>query len=276
MNELIYVSGDDIVSLTSDVFTVQTAPKVRSYEWSYELGRRNIYIPNRDARTVDVSFTATREELERLRHIADRDMYAESPGTLVAQDEWKQSAYITGIEVGNVTHHHIYGNMKVLLLDGYWSKTVVRSYTRGSSGGGTILNGLDYPHDYKYDYTYNKTGRIIDTDSVIPCDFKMTIFGACINPSIIIGKNSYQVNTTVPAGAILVIDSRSKTVVLRDEAGYEQNMFDKAIRGDGKGKGEYIFEPIPAGESNLTWDNSFGFDIEFYITESEPPWTESY
>ncbi len=274
MNELIYKSRMDSVSLSATDFTVQTATSMRGYEWTYDLGRRAIYSPRRQARTVDVGFVAKREELEKLRHLADRDLYYEEAGKLIAQDIWEQSAYITGIGISSVNPINVYGTLKVLLLDGCWSKTEKRSFTKGSASSRGVSAGLDYPHDYKFDYAYNQSTQVLNTYSDIPCEFTLTIYGACVNPSIIIGKNTYQINATVPPNAVLIVDSREKTVILRDEHGFEQNVFNKAVRGEGKGKGSYIFEPLPAQESNVTWDNSFGFDVYFYVTESTPPFCQ--
>ncbi len=273
MNELTYTSRDTTISLTSEKLTVETARELRSYEWDYGVGRKNIYASRRKTRTVSVKFVAEHDELDKLRRYADRDMTSETAGVFTAQGEWKQEGYIYGIKVDKVASDRIYGTLKVLLLQGAWYKTVTKSYVKNSAPNNTRY-GLDYPTDYKYDFGYAKVSQTMDTGSYSPCDFKMTIYGTCINPVITIGKNAYRVNVPVPEGALLIIDTREKTVILRDELGYEQNVFDKAVRGDGKGKGEYIFEPLASGEMSVTWDNSYGFDIEYYVAESEPPFTQ--
>ena len=54
------------------------------------------------------------------------------------------------------------------------------------------------------------------------------------------------------------------------ENGDETNVFDKGRRGTGLNGGEYIFQPIPAGDSIVQW-SGFGVDLTVYQEESEPP-----
>ncbi len=275
MDELTYTSRDVTLSLINDKFTVQTANEARSYQWEYGLGRKNIYSPRRRTTTIDLRFSGERAELEKLRRYADRDISEETPGLFTAQGEWVQKGYIYGIKVEKVTPYEIYGTLKIILLEGAWYKTVVNSYTKNSANSSTAF-GMDYPYDFLHDYGYADTVQLLDTGSYTRCDFKLTIFGDCINPVITIGKNEYRVNVTVAEGSLLIIDTREKTVTLRDNTGYEENVFNMAERGEGAGQGRYIFEPLAPGENPVVWDNSYGFDIEYYVAESEPPWVENF
>ena len=55
--------------------------------------------------------------------------------------------------------------------------------------------------------------------------------------------------------------------------GTTMDAFSKAHRGSGVGSGEYIFEHVPVGTSEISWDNSFGFDLTLYEEEGEPEWS---
>ncbi len=276
MNEVKYYATTkrEYISLICDTFTIQTAPILRSYEWDYELGRKDIHSQKLTSQEVNVKFMAKREHLEKLRRAVDIDVINKTPGILHA-GEWMKQSYITGIDVDKVTPHFIYGTLKVVLLSGAWYKIKKRNFTIGDSTSDN-KDFLDYPFDYNYDYSNEEIDQELELDSTLPSDFKLYIYGGCVNPIIVIGENTYQVNTSIPAGSTLIVDSKAKTVVLRDEVGYEQNMFDNAERGEGKGKGRYIFEPIKPGLNKVAWDNSFGFDIEYYIEESELEWTMDY
>ncbi len=277
MNELTYTSSDGhMISLVSEELSVQTASEIRGYEWEFGVGRKNIYAPRRNYTSQKVKFIAKREALEKLRKITDGDVVKEEAGTFTAHDEWTQKGYITGISVDNVSPYYIFGSFNVILLQGAWYKTVTASFTKNSKSSTILSQGKDYPFDYKYDFSYNTTPQLLNTNSTLSCEFKLIIYGACVNPVITIGENAYRVNVRVPDDALLIVDTRDKTVVLRDDTGYTQNVFDKAVRGDGKGSKEYIFEPLPVGESIVSWDNSYGFDIEYYIEESCIPWIETY
>mgnify|MGYP007003682516 CR=1 FL=1 len=47
----------------------------------------------------------------------------------------------------------------------------------------------------------------------------------------------------------------------------------RRTEGSGAGSGEYIFERVPAGTCEVSWDNSFGFDLTLYEEEGEPAWS---
>ena len=277
MNELTYTTSDGkAISLVSDDLSVQTAQEIRGYEWEFGVGRKNIYAPRRTYSTHKVKFIAKREELDKLRKLTDRDVVNESPGTFTAQDTWQQKGYITGITIDTVSPYYIFGSFDVILLQGAWYKAVSVSYFKNSKLNSAVNYGKDYPFDYKYDYGYNRTPQLLNIGSHLSCEFRMIIYGSCVNPVITIGENAYRVNVRVPENSLLIIDTRDKTVTLRDDTGYTQNVFDKAVRGSGKGSKEYIFEPLQPGEHIVSWDNSYGFDIEYYIEESCIPWIDTY
>ncbi len=272
MNEIFYVSHTEEYSLSFDGFTVETATPIRSYKWAYDIGRHNIYAPRNEAIETSVKFTATHEELDKYKRIFDRDVYERTPGTLVVHGVWKQKVYITGIDISGVSPYQITGSLKVLLLDGYWTKTSHISFNNmyGNDDLGNIT-GYDFPYDTPFDFMGLDTESSIDTGNTIPCHFRLFIYGNCTNPTISIGNNIYQVNVSVPSESILIIDTKEKKVILRDNAGFEENVFGRAERGEGKGKGKYIFEPLATGKLAITWDNSFGFDIEYDEISNTPP-----
>lgn len=275
MNQLEYLPGiaGQSVQLDGPSAFVGIAEEMRSREWDYDLGYRDLVTATRPARTVDVTFHADYETADELRRVADADVMARTPGTFVAQNEWKQRGYILASDVDDIHYGRLSTGLKIALLDGAWWRLVVRSFMMsGGSGGDTYL---DYPHDYPYDYQETSyTGGI--TPSVLtPSDVYLVVYGPAVNPYVIVGGNRYQVNVTVPAGGYLVVDGRKKTILLTLADGTVQNVFSSGVRGSGAGGGSYIFERIPAGTSEVTYDGSFGFDLGWYEEEGEPPWSQS-
>lgn len=134
---------------------------------------------------------------------------------------------------------------------------------------------LDYPHNYPYDYQKTSSTESITPSVLTPSDVRLVIYGPAVNPYVIVGDNRYQVNVTVPAGGYLTVDGRDKSILLTLADGTVQNVFSSGVRGGGAGGGSYIFEQIPAGESEVTYDGSFGFDLGWYEEEGEPPWSQS-
>ena len=134
---------------------------------------------------------------------------------------------------------------------------------------------LDYPHDYPMYYSKPTTGGQVNTGSLVPRKPRIIFYGAVTDPQIIIAGNKYKVTGSVASGARIEIDGKEKTVKLIAQDGTVTDKFANALRGSGEGGGEYIFEPIPPGEHEITWDGTFGVDVDWYDEVGEPPWNLS-
>lgn len=146
-------------------------------------------------------------------------------------------------------------------------KTVIDS---GDNGDGTLIvkgDGTDYPYDYAYGYALSMTGRSVTCGAVGTSAFRLLIYGEAVNPSVVIGGHIYAINGTVGKGETLLIDGLNKTITLTTVTGTKVNWFDK------RGRKDYIFEPIPAGQNTVAWSDSFGFDLTIIEKRSEPRWT---
>ena len=402
MNQLEYVPGIGGASVQMDGPTsfVGIAENLRSREWEYDLGYRDLVSATRPAREVDVTFNADYATADDLRRVADADVTARTPGVFVAQKEWRQRGYILASQPNDIHYGRLSTELEVALLDGAWWRLVSKSFqsegdienllgtpstgwivgtsashringyvgsTRGtlfvcqiepntdyyayadiftgmnrfritlfdadprgdtSIGAefepghfkqvvniadpatsqsitfnsesftwfalglstnatehnpsafamlveGTELSFLDYPHDYPYDYQKTSSTESITPTVLTPSDVHLVIYGPAVNPYVIVGDNRYQVNTTVPSGGYLTVDGRDKSIMLTLADGTVQNVFSSGVRGGGAGGGSYIFEKVPAGTSEVTYDGSFGFDLGWYEEEGEPPWSLS-
>lgn len=145
----------------------------------------------------------------------------------------------------------------------YWVSESTVSY--GITGDPD--EGMDYPFDYAFDYLSDNANTALNNTGFVASNFKMIIYGACSNPTINIAGHTYQVNCTVGAGEYLTIDSTTKKIFVTKNNGAVVNHFND------RNKQSYIFEKIPAGRSEVTWDGDFGFDIILMEERSEPRWT---
>jgi phage-related protein len=145
----------------------------------------------------------------------------------------------------------------------YWVKESTATY--GITGGAS--EGLDYPFDYAFDYLSSNANTALNNTGFVASNFKMIIYGACSNPTINIAGHTYQVNCNVEAGEYLTIDSTTKKIFVTRNNGSIVNHFND------RNKRFYIFEKIPAGMNEVTWDGDFGFDIILMEERSEPKWT---
>lgn len=127
---------------------------------------------------------------------------------------------------------------------------------------------FDYPYDYEYDYASQITGKdMLNIDHISASLFKLTIFGACLNPCIYINNHKYCIYTSLDKDEYLVIDARKNTIIKYSYDGSTENIYDL------RGKEQSVFEAIPAGNIPVMWDGSFGFDITLYLERSEPLWS---
>ena len=275
MNQLEYVPGigGQSVQLDGPSSFVGIAENLRSREWEYEIGYRDLVSATRPAREVDVTFNADYATADELRRVADADVTARTPGIFVAQKEWRQRGYILASQPNDIHYGRLSTELKIALLDGAWWRLVVRSFMPSGSGGGDTY--LDYPHDYPYDYQKTSYTGDVTPSVLTPSDVYLVVYGPAVNPYVIVGGNRYQVNVTVPSGGYLVVDGREKSIMLTLADSTVQNVFSSGVRGGGAGGGSYIFEQIPAGTNEVTYDGSFGFDLGWYEEEGEPPWSQS-
>lgn len=276
MNQLEYIPGigGASIQLDGNGAFVGTAEELRGREWDYELGYRDLVNATRPARTVDVTLYTDGETANALRRVADADIMASTPGTFLAQNEWKQRGYILEAEPQSIHYGALAIGLKIALLDGAWWRLVQRSFNATGSGGSSTAF-LDYPYDYDYDFTAADPTNEVEASVLTPSNVHIVIYGAAVNPYIIVDGNRYQVNVSVPAGGYLTIDGREKTIILTLANGTTQDVFASGVRGSGQGGGEYIFEPLPRGAHEVTWDGSFSFDFGWYEEEGEPPWSLS-
>lgn len=248
---------------------------VRADVWDYETGYRDLSHAARKARkeTVTVAMLDL-AAADALRLAADADLASMEPGTLDF-DGWSQRCYIAGVEAKAVTGGAAVVGLEAVLLDGVWRKKDSYEFRPGA-GSGTVGVGHGYGYGYAYGYPYSEeTSREIEVGSIVASPFRIIVYGPAVRPSVTVGGNRYQVLTDVPDGGYLLIDSIEGTVTKVARNGYRTNALPDAVLGGGVGSGSYIFEDIPAGASAVSYDGSFGWDLEVYREDGAVPWTSS-
>lgn len=131
MNQLEYIpgiGGQKSIPMDGPSAFVGTADGLRSRKWQYDLGYRGLLNATRPAREVDVDFVSDYETADALRRVADADVAARTPGVFVAQNEWRQNAYIVESEPTNIHYGWLSTTLKALLLDGAWWRIVSKSF----------------------------------------------------------------------------------------------------------------------------------------------------
>lgn len=252
----------------------ETLTGLRARVWDYSLASRGMTGITRKAReaTVTVKIHDSPATLDLLRRLADADMAFGNPGTLIADGEWEAKAWITKSDPQSITPTMVETQLTIVLADGVWRRPTMTHFTPRYDSG---TADLDYPYDYPHDFAGMALGVEIVNDTSIPQPVKLTIFGPCAQPYVIIGTNRYEVDVTVPSGSRLEIDGTGdvRTVTMVSGTGLATNCFAQAVRGSGKDSGRYVFQPLAPGTQSVSWPGGFQFDLTVCEERSEPPWT---
>ena len=275
MSQAQFITADGTTfDISGNFGTLMFGDDLAGWEW-----RSNATRFSREARTYSVELvaqtTTQREEVERLLTLADYDTERGLPDKLVI-DDWYINCNIVEGGVSNWYAASRTWQLKLQAKNPIWYRERTISFMPQSASN-EQLTGHDYPHDYPHDYGTSARGSQFENTSQTPCDFRLTVYGYAVNPSIYIAGNTYGVDTTVPDGGLLVIDSTKKrsmnrdSVVIKDKYGNATDAFKYRVRGI-EGSGSYIFQRIPQGLHNVTWEQSWGFDLTLIERRAALPW----
>lgn len=248
---------------------------LRDYSWEYDTLNNRIsrfYRPITD-RTLPLVFAGKSDEeatqaKNRLLELAEADVEARIPGRILC-GEYYTTGYITASAKSEylIAKNYLRNELRLTSDDPAWYREETHTFLANTGGAIGVGGGTDYPYDYAYDYAVALTGRTIFCKSSKNNAFKILIHGTAHNPSIVIGGHIYAINGSIGRGESLLIDSLSKKITLTTANGAKINWFDK------RGRENYIFEPIPAGQNAVAYSGAFGFDLTIIEQRSEPKWT---
>lgn len=251
---------------------------IRDSLWSYDvsngivtfcLGERETEFPVHIWAPDETAGIAARN---KLADVCETDVLAGEPGALRI-GEWSLRCYVIGSasDAWWYDDRVMAANLTILAPDPVWTREQAQDYVP-ERGGQTSVLGKDYPHGYPYDYAAQRTVRPYILDARSPAACRITVYGPAKSPYVWIGANRYKVDVDVPAGGLLIIDGRAKTIRLRDIDGNETDAYTARQRG-ARGSGDYVFERVAPGYNAVSWDGSFGFEVRAYVERSAPEWT---
>lgn len=258
--------------------------ELRDWEWSYSTGKgsgrvtsfsRRPSKPTKVKLPVGIAAATAAEGIElrnRVISIGEPDVAAGEPGELRLGD-WSMRCWVVAGEPGKYWQDDRYAEIKLTLLveDPSWTRATVRTLVPETASAGG--DGADFPRDFPLDLMRERASTLISVPGEFASPFLWRVFGPATSPYIRIAGNLYRVNTEVPEGARLEVDSRARTVLLTLSDGTVSNAYAKRERG-ASGSGSYIFEPVPCGDSDLAWGNDCRMDLVTYETRTAAPYEE--
>lgn len=236
-----------------------------------------------------------------LFELFDVDVVKGMMGKIVI-NEYYLPCYIIESKKSNYLYHKGYMQLTVTLLTdfGYWCRDYEQIFYAAPKEIDYVYNEqkiedifeipsispptfpFDFPFDFRvrkkknigkkpmfefpFDFEQNFNMKKFVNSHYADCEFKLYIFGACLNPAIFINSHLYEIKTSLSDGDYLVIDSRKKTITKVGNNGNTSNCFNY------RNKESNIFQKIPHGVVSIRWSATFTFKLVILQERSEPPW----
>jgi len=204
------------------------------------------------------------DTLNNMTEVFERDIFLKVPGRLQVNDEYL-NCYIIASDVGDWT---LAGNgvtveLTILAEQPIWINEQLLSFGTFTSGSAT---GFILPTVIPFGLTSDIGVQQVVVEHFSSVRAEISLFGPSVNPSFTLGTHIYQVNGTLLDGERFVINQLTKTVVKVTNSGEVINCFNL------RSKTYSVFEPVPSGESMLTYSGEFAISINLFYERGEPRW----
>lgn len=249
--------------------------ELHNYAWNVEKRNNRIASLRRDVvtnRKLPVVIICQREadaiaSRNRLFEVVEKDVLAGEYGKIILNGYYFRCFVTQSKKKDYLKSGSRYMQLDLVLTTDrpVWVKESDNSFAYSAPEVGDVY-GAEYPVVYPLDYAPHGYRQWLTNKSLAASDFQITIYGAAVNPEIVIGGHAYKVNVTVADGEYLVIDSAHKTITLHGSRGKRENVF------HARSKSSYIFEKIPPGTSELILGGDFSASVKIYEERSEPLW----
>lgn len=267
--ELYYKNNrNEIVNLSKWPIMLQNPETLLEYKWEYGTKNNRISYFKKAIMemSLDISIFADSEEefndtVDHLFEKTEIDVLQEEPGEIHIGEQYMK-CYVLENEMGDYDPDCSATDITLkIVTDNAWWYSEKKFEFRPTKATDVWL---DYPHEIPYDYLSNLVSENINNEAFSACDFRIIVYGPCVDPTIYIANHKYNVNTTLADGDYIVIDSAMRTIRKVENNGEETNIYDDRNRDS------YIFERIPARIVPVSADGSFGFDLYILEERSKP------
>ncbi|MBQ0113625.1 MAG: hypothetical protein KBT03_10880 [Bacteroidales bacterium] len=270
MRKLVYTnSRNESIDLTKYVI-VSDAASLFSRSWNSETSQNKLIGFSKKVATysitLDVIGKDSTEKANHILNVLEKDVIFQKSGTLKC-DDWYLKGYFVKSSTGNYVKFSNRITLKLTFTSdlNYWIKESLYIYRKNDEQ--TSDRGLGYAYDFPYDYLSPISSAILTNSNFMDSPFIMTIYGAVVNPKVIIGGHVYEVETTLDSNEYLIINAYDKTITKVKKNGERVNEF--ALRN----KESYIFQKIAPGDNTVIINPLCNVDVVVMSERGEPEWT---
>lgn len=254
---------------------------LRAFSWDYTYsgypdgsgGSVSLFSRHEKTKEFTVSAHApTRSEIDallnRLHNITEHDIRNYEPGKLWLNSQYI-SCYVVASDIETKSKHMIFVTKKLTVLPviPFWCIEDTAHFKAGGVETAEDAKRYNGRYPYKYGTGYGQT-TLYNTVSSWETPMNITIYGPAVNPSIIIGGNTYALNATIASYERAVIDQIHKKIYKIGSTGEKTNIFNL------RDKSSDIFKYAPAGEVPVLYNGEFSMDITLIHQRSEPLWND--
>lgn len=275
-------SKNEKIELSGWPLMIQEPEKLFSHKWSYKAkseekngGKIERFYKNVTEKSATISVFAEskadyEKTMKRFSEACELDIIENSPGKLYINDLYMK-CFIFESDYSEYEEDFYTVEKEISIVSGFpfWIKEtsyVFRTDVSLPSTGGK--KNLDFPYDFKCDFSSSMVGRTINNTGIAPANFEITIYGACLNPYINIGGETYRVYASLDTGEYLKINSITKKIYKVKVNGEVVNQFNLRDRDP-----QPYFRKISPGINAVTWSGAYGVDVTLFEERSEPEWT---
>lgn len=241
---------------------------LRDYSWDYSNDNKVITNFVRSGKSKAIPIVICGENGNSLKNhlfeVFEKDVLSSQKGAFWIGDYYyscyvvqnKKSDYLNMLNSAVI-------NISAVTDEPYWVKEITTQFRPTNS-----VHGLKYNKRYSYQYADDNIYFTITNNTLSAAAFKLIVYGSCENPEIFIGGQRYKINVTLSANEYLTLTAfdEQKTIFVTHSDGTQTNCFNY------REKSVNVFEPIPTGTFEITWDGSFCFDLIVCDRRSEPIW----
>lgn len=238
----------DTIEFSDETGVLLGDSELFSYERKYsssEIVYESLEVPPRSI-PVDILFTGdVPNARSRFYEVVDMDALEKKPGTLKIGDCYMEGIFIDSSNRNFEGKGEMIREMQFLAQKPIWRRDMVKLFD------------------------VSETKPAIINESFKSAPVTIELWGAAEDATIAIGDNTYQVYHAIPEGGRLVIDGFNKTATVIAADGTETNVLDDRQGLQVKGSSYYLFEEIPRGHSEVTWNPHNKLRITIHETRME-------